>query len=455
MREGYQKRCGKASACPALREILVFLDGDYAMKKAFPGHFANDPDDLQRLWGDCLIAVDANVLLSLYRYSEGTRGEFVDVFEKLVGRLWVPHQVAKEYLKNRLKVISDQAKTYDAAIKGLKELRAKFEDPKQHPFVSAEVLGDCTRSFDLIIGELQLNQEKHDRKVNDDDIKAKISHIFDGKVGAPFSNEQLESIIKDGAVRYADKVPPGFKDSDKAGGTSLEDRLAPYGDYIGWLQLIDKAKESGKGIIYVTGDNKEDWWLKQSGRTIGPLPSLIDEFLERTSQRFYMYLPDVFLKRAGEFLHKEVSVQAMDEAREVRLEDTDAVVASDHVDVGALNEFLVNYRTSKAANLQQELYRARSLEEGLKGLKGLNFNNWIGAQRVVSTYSQLFTLERKLTRIRSEQARRDAGHAVEEFEDFDYEYLAQLASELTEQITAMRVELAVRYRPGVDEGEAP
>ena len=128
------------------------------MKKAFPGHFANDPDDLKRLWENSLIAVDANVLLNLYRFSDSTRDEFLAVFEKLKDRLWISHQVAAEYLRNRLKVISDQAKTYDVAIEGLEALRQSFENPKQHPFVSVEMLGDCTRSFDLIIGELKANK---------------------------------------------------------------------------------------------------------------------------------------------------------------------------------------------------------------------------------------------------------------------------------------------------------
>ncbi|CAM3936880.1 PIN-like domain-containing protein [Pseudomonas wadenswilerensis] len=292
------------------------------MKSVFPGHFANDPQDLQRLWDRSLIAVDANVLLNLYRYSEGTRNEFLDLFEKLADRLWISHQVAKEYLKNRLKVISDQAKTYDIAIQGLTDLRKNFENPKQHPFVGAQVLDDCKKSFDLIIGELEQNKERHDQKITSDDIKEAVSRIFEGKVGSGFNEQELEDIIAVGEVRYENKIPPGFKDSDKAGGKSLEERLAPYGDYIGWLQLINKAKSDTQDVIFVTGDNKEDWWLKQSGRTIGPLPELIDEFMSMTSQRFYMYSPDRFLQQAGDFLKQEVSVQAMEEVREVRLAES-------------------------------------------------------------------------------------------------------------------------------------
>lgn len=291
------------------------------MKKAFPGHFANDPEDLKRLWENCLIAVDANVLLSLYRYSESTKNEFLDVFKMLSGRLWIPHQVAKEYLKNRLKVISDQAKSYDEAIQGLEALRKSFENPKQHPFVSAEVLGDFVKSFDLIIGELKNNKSRHDSKINDDDIKTVVGDIFDGKVGGGYTDSQLEQIIKDGEVRYENKIPPGFRDAGKAGGKSLEERLAPYGDYIGWLQLLEKARIDQCDVIYVTGDNKEDWWLRMSGKTLGPLPALVEEFMSATSKAFYMYLPERFLQLAGEFLKQDVSEQAVEEVREARLDE--------------------------------------------------------------------------------------------------------------------------------------
>ena len=81
----------------------------------------------------------------------------------------------------------------------------------------------------------------------------------------------------------------GFKDAVKAGGKTFEDRLAPYGDFVGWMQLLEKAKNDAINIIYVTGDNKEDWWLKQSGKTLGPLPALVVEFTKFTSKQFYQY----------------------------------------------------------------------------------------------------------------------------------------------------------------------
>lgn len=43
------------------------------MRTMFPGHFRPNEEDFQALWADCMFAVDANVLLNLYRYSPDTR----------------------------------------------------------------------------------------------------------------------------------------------------------------------------------------------------------------------------------------------------------------------------------------------------------------------------------------------------------------------------------------------
>ncbi|MBK6959376.1 MAG: DUF4935 domain-containing protein [Nitrosomonas sp.] len=50
--------------------------------------------------------VDTNVLLNLYRYSEATRKELQEAITSLDGRIFIPHQAANEFLRNRLTVTS-------------------------------------------------------------------------------------------------------------------------------------------------------------------------------------------------------------------------------------------------------------------------------------------------------------------------------------------------------------
>lgn len=60
--------------------------------------------------------------------------------------------------------------------------------------------------------------------------------------------------------------------------------------------------DSFKNIIFITDDEKEDWWWVESGKTIGPRPELIDEIRTETKAMFYMYSVDQFLKYAKELL---------------------------------------------------------------------------------------------------------------------------------------------------------
>lgn len=294
------------------------------MKKEFPGFFANGKPDIESLWDECIFVLDANVLLSLYRYSDSTRSELLQVFNALTDRLWIPNQVAYEYLNNRLTVIGEQSKIYDDAIKKIEALRKSLESNNQHPFVSKETLNTSVNIFEKLIHELNENKSIHEKRINNDEIKDQLEVLLEDKVGQGFTKEQTEEIISIGKARYEEKIPPGYCDIKKGGNSALFlDICKPYGDYIVWLQLIDKSKTAGKPIIFITGDVKEDWWLLFNGKTIGPQPQLVEEFKLLTNRSFYMYPPDRFLERANMYLQQETSQQAVDEIRDIRFEDSE------------------------------------------------------------------------------------------------------------------------------------
>lgn len=297
------------------------------MKKEFPGFFANGVSDIENLWDECIFVLDANVLLSLYRYSDSTRSELLQVFEALAGRLWIPNQVAYEYLNNRLTVIGEQSKIYDDAIKKIEALRKSLENSNQHPFVSKETLTTSNENFERLIVELNENKSVHEKRINSDEIKDQLEKLLADKVGEAYTKEETEEIIAKGKLRYEEKIPPGYCDIKKGGNSTLfADICKPYGDYIVWLQLIEKSKSDDKPMIFITGDVKEDWWLLFNGKTIGPQPQLVEEFQSLTEKTFYMYPPDRFLERANTYLQQETSQQAVDEIRDIRFEESEVSI---------------------------------------------------------------------------------------------------------------------------------
>jgi hypothetical protein len=88
----------------------------------FFGFYYPTPDQFQELWDKALFALDANVLLNLYRYPKSASSDLLGALGKVKDRLWLPHQAALEYQINRLAVISEQISKYEDVRKILKSV---------------------------------------------------------------------------------------------------------------------------------------------------------------------------------------------------------------------------------------------------------------------------------------------------------------------------------------------
>jgi hypothetical protein len=74
-----------------------------------------------------------------------------------------------------------------------------------------------------------------------------------------------------------------IEDSDK----DKDDPTArdKYGDLLIWKQMLKQAKETGKDVVFVSRDVKEDWWeLDKDKKPVRPRPELFREFREETGK---------------------------------------------------------------------------------------------------------------------------------------------------------------------------
>jgi hypothetical protein len=288
------------------------------MKKAFAGYFPPAGDDIDHLWDSSLFALDTNILLNLYRYSDSTRGEFLRVLHALKDRLWLPHRAAQEYFANRLIVMAQQEKAYDETLKTIQALQADLSNARQHPFVSDKLMQKLTHTLGEVVRELTSTKAAYTNRTSADEIQSAVGELFDGRVGPPYSFEELQALAKEGEDRYTKKVPPGYKDEGKDNESSLATVGRRYGDLLIWRQVMDQATTEKKGIIFINDDKKEDWYLIFRGKTLGPRPELIEEFMAKTGQSFYMYQADRFLEHAAKRLEQKIAPESMVEIREVR-----------------------------------------------------------------------------------------------------------------------------------------
>jgi len=263
------------------------------MREKFREYHQFTPEGYSELLSSGIFVLDTNTLLNMYRYSRSTVDNYIKVLKKLkkTDQIWMPYQVGLEFHENRVNVISDHEKSYDdiSSIlnKAKRDLDEKYRD---HPFLNmAELRDEVSKSLSNVEDKIKAAKKQHPKWLEKDDVLAKIADLYDGCTGDNYSSENLEKMYQEGKERYALKIPPGFRDADKPDNRK-------YGDLIVWKQMIDKARQSKKPIIFISGDVKDDWWLKKDKKRIMPLPKLKKEMLDKADVDFHIYTADKFLE---------------------------------------------------------------------------------------------------------------------------------------------------------------
>ena len=256
------------------------------MKEAFSEYYRPTAEEFKSLWKKARVVLDANVLLSLYGYSEATRLELLKLFSDIKERLWIPHQFGLEYQRNRVKAIADQIQSYKHIKKELKRvLDESLRPTHRHPFVKDESM----KALEQICKELDDGRHSYQELLGSDTVCDSLTGILEGHVGERPTDERLQEMHEEARKRYDDSTPPGYMDK---GGKPAPDL---FGDYIGWRQILEFGRGLEVPLILVTDDRKEDWWRIQriagesKARTIGPRPELINEYRSTCEQPFYMY----------------------------------------------------------------------------------------------------------------------------------------------------------------------
>ena len=292
------------------------------MKNLFYGYYRPTPEEFADLWADCWFVLDANALLNFYRYSPETNKIFFEVLSRVSERLWIPHQVGLEYQENRLAEILRQKNIYEEIREKLSttqnELQALLS--KEHSSINVKSLSKkISSTFDSIRQQLEKHEPEHPNLLNEDTIRNSVTQLLDQKVGLPYAKDRLDEIYKIGEKRYAHDIPPGFRDKSKKESKAYGDLVieSKYGDLIIWFQMIDKAKQTQKPIVFITDDAKEDWWWEKSGQKIGPRAELITEMKQQANVSYYMYAPNQFIAFAKDYLGITVKQAVIDEVRDV------------------------------------------------------------------------------------------------------------------------------------------
>ena len=283
------------------------------MRDLFKGYTKYTEEEYKRIWENSIIVVDTNILLNFYRYSKDARKEIFEILKKLKSRLWIPYQVGKEFMTNKDNVMSKSYNEYESLRKKISNLLDQAQNEigqrKSNQLKCKKELNEIIENTKTSINK-KLNKESEEKNPNiTDEIEEKILGLFNERIGNIFEEEEYKKVKEEGIRRFNEQIPPGYKDAGKE----------ENGDYYIFYSMIKKSKEEKKDIIFITDDEKEDWFYHLDGKKYGGRYELLDEFYKETGNLLLMYTADGFVKSYNKnILNKEADENIISELKDIR-----------------------------------------------------------------------------------------------------------------------------------------
>ncbi|WP_410619613.1 PIN-like domain-containing protein [Amycolatopsis sp. cmx-8-4] len=270
----------------------------------FTGFKIASPEEIDTALREAVVAVDANVLLDLYRFRPQTSQDLINTLKSLDDRLVVPHQALREFWRHRQRSQGSPrgaTKTAtDALAKSGRSMCDALTTWAKAVGVDDDELSDLASRVDGFIdtlrGELQDVLDGADADRGGDPILEQLEELLAGRVTAPLETDEWTECMAEANRRIESEEPPGYKDAGKQDNDTPE---GGAGDYLVWYQATRYGKEKSKDLLLVTRDEKEDWWWREQSDFVGPRPELTLEYHQLTGRRLFLLRPADLLARAS------------------------------------------------------------------------------------------------------------------------------------------------------------
>jgi len=228
---------------------------------------------LDLMKSSCIVVLDTNVLLVPYKISSESLNNIGIIYNFLNNekRLFVPAQVVREFAKNRGSKLGELKKgllDYNSSRKifsiskyPLLESFAEFNEIKQLEVNINKMHKEYSRKLDSII-------KKIDSFSWDDPVSMLYGNILNDAIKEiNISNNDLEDDLDRRSIH---NIPPGYKDKGKEDGG--------IGDLIIWHTILSLGEELGRHLLFVTNEEKSDWWYRNGDAVLYPRYELVDEY---------------------------------------------------------------------------------------------------------------------------------------------------------------------------------
>ncbi|WMW56484.1 PIN domain-containing protein [Agrobacterium pusense] len=223
---------------------------------------------------DVLISVDTNVLLLPYTLRKDGLSTLQKFYQDLrsANRLFLPARVAREFITNRDKKLAELLKTLGEVKSriniGEKKLSPILDgvDGSEEMATASQTLKDAKKRYTTAIEKVEAQVQSWS---GDDPITSIYDSVFDAANIISPTDTNADMLVE-WQKRLTNKVPPGYKDGSK------ED--TGIGDFLVWKSLLALGASQKKDLIFVTGEEKADWFVRLNGQGVYPRPELVAEY---------------------------------------------------------------------------------------------------------------------------------------------------------------------------------
>lgn len=257
-----------------------------------------------------IIVFDTSAFCNLYELKVEDIQKVSMAMTLFKDRIWIPYQVLQEYEKNRRKAINNPLNAINQLKKSFQKYFNKSEFEKKiieveknkifHPIIPNPDIelfkNDCNelvKKYDSVINFIDMQFSRRKSSIDDFENNDCIyNFIKDCDCGVGFNYIEKLDILKEGHIRYANQIPPGYMDGCACMELKNEVTYSPkqknkegfnkYGDLFIWKEVIRHALEKQKSIFFVGEDFKEDWYKCNSCGNLQPRIELLEEFSSNT-----------------------------------------------------------------------------------------------------------------------------------------------------------------------------
>lgn len=257
-----------------------------------------------------MIVFDTCALLDIYSLNQESFNNIITYLSSIEKEIYLPYQVYKEYMRNYKecrekrntdlnsfnKQYKDFFKDFEKKLNSLKKPYKKYETEMDNILNDFEI--NYNKFKNLAKKEIKsIKKDNTSNLSNNDPLYNFINNLFENQKPKDFKiNEKIELAEKlEKRAKY--KIGPGFTDLNKK---NRNDKFAKCGDYFIWNQILNKLSLLNEDCIFITSENKKDWWDDKKNEI--PCEILIQEFKELCPNNVFRIINtfDYFVKNIND-----------------------------------------------------------------------------------------------------------------------------------------------------------